>query len=79
MPDTGHLDALRVRLSHERVYLARAKGISERALRQVWVAQIEREIAAELAFLGLAETDTPAVTDDELLAELRSEPIAKHE
>jgi len=67
--DTSHLDALRVRLSHERVYLANAKKDGERALRTVWVAQIEKEISAELAFLGMVEDDAE-MTDAELLAAL---------
>ena len=46
MTDTSHLDALQLRLSHERSYLAAAKSDGERELRSVWIAQIEREIAA---------------------------------
>lgn len=70
--DTSHLNALRVRLSHERVYFANAKKDGERALRTVWVAQIEKEISAELAFLGMVEdaADDAEMTDDELLASL---------
>jgi len=64
-----HLNALNLRLSHERNYLALAKTDGERALRKVWIAQIENEIAAELKFLGKSEA-TVEMTDDELLAEL---------
>ncbi len=65
-----HLNALEIRLSHERVYLAQAKTARERELRTVWIAQIEREIAGERKFLKL-ETEEPVnLTDDELLAEL---------
>lgn len=67
--DTSHLTALHVRLSHERDRLAAAKSASERALRRVWITQIEKEIQGELAFLGMAE-DLPEMSDDELLAEL---------
>jgi len=66
---TDHLDALNTRLAHERDRLANAKTARERALRSVWVAGNEREIASERKFLGLAEID--AMSDDELLAELR--------
>ena len=68
--DTSHLTALHVRLSHERGYLASAKSESERALRRVWIAQIEKEIQGELAFLGMAKDEAPEMSDDELLAEL---------
>lgn len=69
MNDVTHLSALRVRLSNERGYLAKAKTDGERELRTVWIAQIEREIEGEKAFLGLDGCDTD-MTDDELLAEL---------
>lgn len=62
-----HLNALQHRLSNEQGYLAAAKTDGERNLRTVWIAQIEREIAAEYAHLGI----TPCtMSDDELLAEL---------
>ena len=66
---TSHLDALNLRLSHERGYLAIAKSENERELRGIWIAQIEREIAHEVAFLGKSEVSCD-LTDDELLAEL---------
>lgn len=65
--DTSHLDALELRLSHERQYLARQYGGAE--LRKVWIAQIEKEIAQERAKLGLT-AETLNLSDDELLAEL---------
>ena len=65
-----HLDALRLRLSHEKGYLDAAKTESEKALRRVWVGQIEHEIAGELTFLGIVETDDSTLSDAELLAEL---------
>lgn len=67
MTDFTHLNALQHRLSNEQGYLAAAKTDGERELRTVWMAQIEREIAAEYQHLGI----TPCtMTDDELLAEL---------
>lgn len=73
MTNDTHLSALRVRLSHERDYLARAKTQAEVDLRTVWIAQIEKEIASELAFLGLSEsTDADAMTDDKLLKALEA-------
>jgi hypothetical protein len=64
---TDHLSALELRLSHERVRLANATSDGERAMRQVWVAGIEKEIAAERRFLA---EQSPDLTDDELLAAL---------
>ena len=68
--DTSHLDALHVRLSHERARLSTERNAARKELRQVWVAGIEKEIAAERAFLGLTEEALPEMSDDELLAEL---------
>jgi hypothetical protein len=71
--DTTHLSALRVRLSHERQRLGSATKETERALRRQWIAQIEREIEGEKAFLGITETEAAPdleLTDDELLTEL---------
>ena len=68
MTDLTHLNALELNLSHERVRLAGAKTKGERDLRTVWVAQLEREIAGERAFLGLAPEET--MTLDEIFAEL---------
>lgn len=61
-----HLSALELRLSNERGYLAKAKTEGERELRLVWIAQIEKEIAGERAFV-VKQDD---MSDDELLAEL---------
>lgn len=63
--DMTHLDALELRLSHERARFA--KDNSE--LRAVWITQLEREIAQERAFLGIDAT-LPDMSDNELLAEL---------
>jgi hypothetical protein len=67
---TDHLNALEIRRSHERNYLAKAQTTQERALRKVWIAQIEKEIAGEKSFLGLANDAMPEMDDDALLAEL---------
>ena len=64
-----HLEALTFRRFNEAARLRLAKTDAERALRKVWLAQIDKEIAQEIVFLGKAD-DLPAMTDDELLAEL---------
>ena len=64
--NTEHLDALELGLSHERERFAKDGS----AIRKVWIAQREKEIAREKAFLGIS--DLPPMTDDELLAELMS-------
>ena len=71
MTELSHLHAIQDRLIRERARLETARTGGERALRVAWVAQAEREVAAERDFLGLAP-DTPAapLSDDELLAEL---------
>lgn len=63
--DYSHLDALNLRLSHERVRYEADKS----PLRKVWVEQIEREIAGEYERLGLSP-ETINMSDDELLNEL---------
>lgn len=70
--DLSHLHALELGLSHERQRLARARTEGERALRTVWVADYEKQIADERAFLGLPADDHSAadMSDDELLAAL---------
>ncbi len=66
-----HLSALELRLSNERERLSAATTDAERELRSVYVAQCEREIAGERAFLGLpAESFDTDADDDALLAEL---------
>ncbi len=67
---SGHLTALRLRLSHEKVRLAKAKTGNEKELRSVWVKQIEKEISDELVFLGIKEEPLPEMTDEEILNEL---------
>lgn len=63
---TSHLDALELRLSNERCYLAKAKTEGEKALRKVWIAQIEKEISVEKT-VTFSDAE---MTDDELLREL---------
>lgn len=72
MTNTTHLDVLNLRLSHERTRLAAARSENERQLRAAWVAQTEREIADELAFVGKDDylQAVADISDDELLAEL---------
>lgn len=75
MIDRSHLHAIELRLSHERERLLRARSDTERRHRAVWVASVERELAAERRFLGLAPIDPAALdalTDDDLLAALES-------
>ena len=73
MTDTSHLAALETRLSHERSYFAKDGA----GIRKVWIAQIEKEIAAEIAFLAkhgitveTVNADDPNMSDDDLLAAL---------
>lgn len=71
MTDLGHLSALEDGLFRERQYLAAEKTEQGRKLRAVWVAQKEKEIAAERKFLGMPATlDEVLMSDDELLVEL---------
>jgi hypothetical protein len=66
----SHLDALNLRLSNERNRLAKARTATEREQRQVWVAQVEKEIAREEEFLGKQAGPLPEISDDDLLKEL---------
>ena len=68
--NTQHLDALEFRLSNERARLHAAKSKPEIEARKNWVAQIEKEIASERAFLGLREVVAVDISDDDLLKEL---------
>jgi len=60
-----HLNALQLRLLNERARLAVARSAQEIEARTVWVAQIEKEIAAEAQFAAL-----PEMSDDDLMREL---------
>lgn len=69
--DTSHLDALNVRLSHERSYLAQAKTKKEKEIRKVWIAQLEKEIANEKKFLDIDNVEEfEEMNDDDILNEL---------
>ena len=72
MQDISHLNALEANLFKAKVQLKRATKAGEIALRTVWVAQLEKEVAGERKFLGLLNSDSnePKMTDDELLAAL---------
>jgi hypothetical protein len=67
--DTKHLAALYDGLSREKSRLASATSEKERELRRAWIAQREREIAAELKFLGM-DAPLPEISDDDLMREL---------
>lgn len=67
--NTSHLNALKLNLSNEKSRLA-SSSQAERELRAVYVSQLEKEIAGELAFLGLPAELSAPISDDELLAEL---------
>lgn len=71
MADHTHLMALQTRLSNEKDYLAASKNKGERQLRAIWIAQIEREITAEMAHLGM-DSETLELSDSELLRELEA-------
>lgn len=70
MADFTHLDALTDGLRREKLRLAEATCKNEITIRMVWIAQREREIAAEYRFLGVEPVADSEMTDDELLAEL---------
>ena len=59
-----HIDVLNLLLSHERVRLAESKTESEKALRKVWVKQLEKEIEGEQRFTS------NDLSDDDLLSAL---------
>lgn len=74
MIDYSHLDAIDLRLSHERARVLTAKTKKEREWREHNVCMIEKERAAEICFLENhgAKFPTPdeIMSDDELLREL---------
>jgi len=80
-PDLSHLNALELRLSHERERLRAARTPREKAFRAQQVASAEREISGEREFLRTRgidlsiDDDVASLSDDELLAEL--EPNTK--
>lgn len=73
MTDRSHLDAIDLRLSHERERVRTAKTANEREWREHNVRMIERERENEIAFLakhGIVVEEAPAMTQAELMAEL---------
>lgn len=68
---TDHLTALHFRLTNEKHRLEIATTNTEKEIRRVWIAQIEKEIEKELDFLGMtANNELPEMTDEEILKEL---------
>lgn len=64
MYDTQHLVALQANLSSEKGRLANAKTQKEIEIRKVFVSQLEKEIASEIAFLESKGVNLYASTDD---------------
>ncbi len=64
-----HLHVLELRLSNERLRLAKAKTISEINYRTVLVDQMTKELSHEKEFIGLEQLNN-TLSDDDLLAEL---------
>jgi hypothetical protein len=73
MINTNHLNALNLRLSHERSYLTKAKNVKEKEIRKVWIAQIEKEIVEEKKLIGIVDVEIDVISDDDLLGELFGE------
>jgi len=63
------LEALQLLRSNAAIRLSEASSQGEIYLRTVWIAQLDREIASEIAFIGKKD-DMPEMSDDELLAAL---------
>lgn len=78
MSDLLHLEAIELRLSHERARAATAKPGKERDWRENNVRMIEREREAEIAFLAKHGVKVPAppALDEILNDELISGPAA---
>lgn len=78
MTDTEHFTAIHARLIREQARLDAATTPRQRAMREVWVMQAKRELAAELKFLkarGIEvsfalDDDRPELSDADLLTEL---------
>ena len=69
MQDTNHLVWLHESLHREKARIALAKSETERRVRTVWAEQKQREIEAEMRFLGIS-SEPINLSDDELLREL---------
>lgn len=78
MADFSHLDAIEERWLHERARVLQAKTDMEREWREHNVRQIEKERAAEIAFLERSGVKFPTIdeimSDDDLLAALSADP-----
>ena len=76
--DTSHLDAIDLRLSHERARVTAARTPKDREWREHNVRMIERERASEVEFLkarGWIEPEPMSlddILDDDLLRELEA-------
>jgi hypothetical protein len=77
--DLSHLDAIDMRLSHERVRVSEARNAKEKEWREHNVRMIERERVQEVAFLVARGWVEPApmalediLSDEELLRELEA-------
>lgn len=79
MVDFSHLDAIEQRWLHERARVLKAKSSKEREWREHNVRQIEKERAAEIAFLKRNGVKFPTIdeimSDDDLLAALPTDPV----
>ena len=77
MADFSHLDAIEQRWIHERARVLQAKPGKEREWREHNVRMIEKERAAEIAFLERSGVKFPTIEeilDDELIAALSADP-----
>ena len=73
MTDLSHLDAIDLRLSHERARVASARTTKERNWREHNVKMIEQEREGEIKFLakhGITITEAPQMSLNEILADL---------
>lgn len=70
MTDLSHLDALTARLARETSRLEAATNDNERSFRTRQIVSCKKEISSEYKFLGIDETVSCDLSDDELLAAL---------
>jgi len=70
MTDYSHLNALQANHHRELERLSLARNPQEIDLRTVWVSQLEKEIAAEYAHLGIEPCLDVDMSDEELMREL---------
>ena len=73
-PDTSHLVAIHARLDREKARFRAATNEKERKFRAVQVSQAEKELAAEMRFLGMKSSPLPNMSNEELLRELGEPP-----